>query len=110
MPPSLAERRFIDTAGQWAGWAGWIENPAGDISQWHEHPASDTYVYIVHGSLTVEFGPSAESVSAHAGDLVMIPSQTVHRELTGAASHLQAVVIRVGREPESVDAPAPRPE
>jgi mannose-6-phosphate isomerase-like protein (cupin superfamily) len=102
--PGAAHRRFTDGAGNWAGWSGWIENAPGDISAWHQHPKSDTYVYIVQGSITIECGlTDTERVVASAGELVMIPAQTVHREITSPDSPLHAFVIRVGQEPESVN-------
>ena len=89
-------------------WADWIRNEAGDASGWHHHAANETYVYVGRGSITFEFGPDgADSVVARAGDLVIIPAQTIHREITGDDSDLEAFVVRVGGEPEKVDAAGP---
>jgi uncharacterized RmlC-like cupin family protein len=106
---SLTERRqFFDRDGSWAGWAGWIRNDAGDVSGWHHHAANETYVYLIRGSLTVDFGPGgAESVVASAGDFVFIPPQTIHRESTGQDSDIEALVLRVGGEPEHIKVDGP---
>ena len=106
--PTFFNRCFVDEAGQWAGWAARIENESGHVSNWHHHPASDTYVFIIRGSLTIHFGvDGAESIQAHSGDLLHIPAQVVHRETTSPESALDAIVFRIGGPPESVDVDSP---
>ena len=97
-----------DADGRWIGWSGWIRNEAGDVSDWHHHAANDTYVYVVRGSVTVEFGPDgAERIDAHAGDFFLVPAHTVHRETTGTDTDLDAFLLRIGGEPEYVDVDGP---
>ncbi len=106
--PGIERRHFFDRDGRWAGWAGWIRNDAGDVNDWHHHAANDTYVYVIRGSLTIDFGPDgAESVAARAGDFVFIPSQTIHRETTNQDADVEAFVLRVGGEPEHVNVDGP---
>jgi uncharacterized RmlC-like cupin family protein len=101
-------RHFRDPDGRWVGWAGWIQNDAGDVGGWHHHAENETYVHVIRGWVTVEFGPGGgESVMARAGDFFVVPSRTIHRELTGDEADLEAFVIRVGGEPEKVDAEGP---
>jgi len=89
-------------------WADWIRNDAGDISGWHHHAANDTYVYVSRGSVTFEFGQGGtDTVVARAGDFVIVPAHTIHREITGDDSDLEAFVVRVGGEPEHVDVDGP---
>jgi uncharacterized RmlC-like cupin family protein len=89
-------------------WADWIRNDAGDVSGWHHHAANETYVYVSRGSVTIEFGPGgADSVVARAGDFFIVPSQTIHREMTGHDADLEAFVVRVGGEPEHVNVGGP---
>jgi uncharacterized RmlC-like cupin family protein len=91
-------------------WADWIRNDAGDESGWHHHASNDTYVYVLRGSVTTDFGPGgAESVVASAGDFFIVPSQTIHRERTGPDADLEAFVIRVGGAPENVNVDGPEP-
>jgi uncharacterized RmlC-like cupin family protein len=88
--------------------ADWIRNDAGDVSDWHHHAANETYVYVSRGSVTIEFGPGgAQSVVARAGDFFIVPAQTIHRELTGEDSDLEAFIIRLGGEPEHVSVDGP---
>jgi uncharacterized RmlC-like cupin family protein len=107
-PPGPDRRQFIDRDGRWVGWAGWIQNEAGDVSSWHHHAANDTHVYVIRGSVTIDFGPGgAESIVAGAGDFFIIPSQTIHRETTSQESDLEAFVVRVGGDPEHVNVDGP---
>lgn len=106
--PGMERRHLFDRDGRWAGWAGWIRNEAGDVSGWHHHAANDTYVYVIRGSLTIDFGPGgAESVVARAGDFFFIPSQTIHHETTSQDADVEAFVLRVGGEPEHVNVDGP---
>jgi uncharacterized RmlC-like cupin family protein len=105
--PGLELRHHVDPDGRWIDWTGWIRNDAGDVSDWHHHGVNDTYVYVIRGSVTIEFGwDGAERVEARAGDLFLVPSQTIHRELTDPAADLEALVIRVGGLPEKVEVDA----
>jgi len=107
-PPGKERRHFFDPDERWIGWASWIQNEAGDVSGWHHHAANDTHVYVIRGSVTIEFGlGGAESIVARAGDFFIVPSQTIHREATGHDSDLEAFVVRVGGEPEQVNVEGP---
>jgi uncharacterized RmlC-like cupin family protein len=106
--PGMERRHHFDRDGRWVGWAEWIRNDAGDVSGWHHHADNDTYVYVIRGSVTIEFGPGgAESVEARAGDFFLVPSQTIHRELTSQDTDLEAFIVRVGGEPEHVKVDGP---
>jgi uncharacterized RmlC-like cupin family protein len=106
--PPLELRHHLDRGGRWIGWSGWIRNAAGDVSGWHHHAENETYVYVIRGSITIEFGPEGEdSVEARAGDFFIVPSNTIHREITDPDGDLEAFVVRVGREPEHVDVDRP---
>lgn len=103
--PDAERRQSFERHGRWAAW---IRNDAGDVSGWHHHATNDTYVYVSRGSLTIDFGPGgAESVVARAGDFIIIPSGTVHRETTGPDADLDAFVIRIGGDPEHVTVEGP---
>jgi mannose-6-phosphate isomerase-like protein (cupin superfamily) len=106
--PPLELRHHLDPDGRWIGWSGWIRNEAGDVSGWHHHAANETYVYVIRGSITIEFGAEgAGRVEARAGDFFIVPSNTIHRETTGLDEDLEVFVVRVGGEPEHVDVDGP---
>ena len=107
-PPGTERRRYLDRDGRWVGWAGWIQNEAGAVSAWHHHATNDTHVYVIRGSVTIDFGPGGvESIVAAAGDFFIVPAQTIHRETTSHDSDLEAFVVRVGGEPEHIDVDGP---
>jgi uncharacterized RmlC-like cupin family protein len=109
-PPGSERRHFHDPGGRWVGWAGWIQNEAGEVSDWHHHAINETHVYVIRGSVAVEFGRGGrERIVARAGDFFIVPANTVHRELTSTDSDLEAFIVRVGGEPEEVGAGGPEP-
>jgi uncharacterized RmlC-like cupin family protein len=98
--------QFTDPATGFLGWADHIVNAAGDISVWHQHPASETFVYVIRGTLTVRFGAGGhDSVVVRPGELLRIPAGTVHQEQTGPDEDLEALVLRIGRMPEQIAEP-----
>ena len=82
--------------------------PPLELRHHHHHAANETYVYVIRGSITIEFGPEGtDRVEARAGDFFIVPSNVIHREATGPAGDLEAFVVRVGAEPEYVDVDGP---
>ncbi len=68
------------------------------------------YVYAIRAPVTIDFGPGGgESIVARAGDFFFAPSRTIHRETTSQAADLEAIVLRVGGDPEEVGAEGPEP-
>ena len=100
-PPRMSGPERAERYARTGCWADWITNDAGDVSGWHHHATNHTYVYVIRGSVAVEFGPGgSDRIVAGAGDLFVVPPDTIHRELTGEDSDLEAFVVRVGGEPE----------
>lgn len=78
-------------------WVGLVRVEAGMESGWHHHGDYDTYIYVTEGSARLEFGPGGgDAVDAVAGDFVMIPARTVHRETNRGSRELAAALFRVG--------------
>jgi uncharacterized RmlC-like cupin family protein len=78
-------------------WVGYVTTVPGVMSGWHHHGDTDTYIYMIRGSATVEFGPGGnERVSASAGDFLTVPAGVIHREGTPEGEPAEAVVFRVG--------------
>jgi uncharacterized RmlC-like cupin family protein len=104
-------RHRHDSGGRWLGWSDWIRNDAGDASGWHHHAANDTYVYVMRGEVTIEFGPGrSDRIEARAGDFFIVPSETIHRELTAPERDLEAFIVRIGGEPEQINVDGPERE
>src|SRR5262245_6940551 len=95
--PAMEVRHQLDRDGRGVGWTGRITNDASHVSGWHHHAANDTYVYVIEGSVTIEFGPGgAERIEARAGDFFIVPAQAIHREITGSDGDLDAFLLRLG--------------
>jgi uncharacterized RmlC-like cupin family protein len=89
-------------------WVGYVTTVPGVMSGWHHHGDTETYAYIIKGSLTLEFGAGGEQrVSAGPGDFVTVPAGAIHREGTEAGEPGEAVVVRIGGGPAlfNVDGP-----
>jgi len=79
-------------------WSGLVRTEPGVTSGWHHHGVHDTSVYVVDGTVRLEFGPSgAQAVGAGPGDFVHIPKHVVHRE------------VNPGSTPHKKWSPAPAP-
>jgi uncharacterized RmlC-like cupin family protein len=89
-------------------WVGWIRTDAGVAGGWHHHGGHDSYIYVLRGSLTIDFGPGGgESVRATAGDFLFNPAHIVHRETTSPDAEVEAFVVRVGNGPHLVNVDGP---
>jgi uncharacterized RmlC-like cupin family protein len=92
-------------------WVGWVRTEPGVAGGWHTHGERDTYVYVIDGSLRIDFGPGGrESVDGRAGDVVFNPARMVHREVTGPDGPVEAFVVRVGSGPPTINVDGPDPE
>jgi uncharacterized RmlC-like cupin family protein len=107
-PPTPGmERRQIMEGG--TTWVGWARTEPGLAGGWHHHGDRDTYVYVVSGDLSIDYGPGGrEHVEATAGDMIFNPARMVHRETTGAQP-AEVFLVRVGTGPQTVNVDGPDP-
>ncbi len=105
-PPEIHRRQAFAGPGLWAGLTS---TEPGLVSGWHHHGGHDTIVYVLSGSLAIEFGEGGRrAVQADAGDFLVIPSGLVHRESTPGDEPSESVVIRAGGEgPPTIEVEAP---
>ena len=75
-------------------WAGRSTTEPGVTSGWHHHGEADTIVYVLSGTVVIEFG--YDTVKAGEGEFLVIPSGLVHRESTPSDGPSKSVVIRTG--------------
>lgn len=91
-------------------WIGLVTTEPGASSPWHHHGEHETYVYVLEGEATVEFGSDgSERMQAHAdGSLHIVPAGIPHREINTGSTRSRMLVMRVGRGPAVVplDGPA----
>lgn len=78
-------------------WAGVVRSTPQQPSGWHHHGDYDTYIYVLSGRVSFDFGPrGADSVDAGPGDFVHVPKGLVHREVNPAAEEGAVVLFRKG--------------
>jgi uncharacterized RmlC-like cupin family protein len=88
-------------------WIGWVETTAGYAGGWHHHGERDSYIYVISGELTMEYGPGGvDSIHARAGDVIVNPAGMIHREVTPGEG-VRALVIRIGPGPLNVNVDGP---
>ena len=105
--PGKTREQAIATVGLWSGL---VRTEAGVTSGWHHHGDHQTSIYVVEGTVRIEFGPGgAQSADAGPGDFILIPAHLVHREVNAGTTPSQEIVTRSGTGPvtANVDGPAP---
>lgn len=91
-------------------WSGLVRTEPGTTSGWHHHGEHDTSVYVVEGTVRVEFGPGGpEAVDAAPGDFPHIPRRVVHRETNAGSTTAQEVITRSGTGPLTINVDGPAP-
>jgi len=109
-PPTVGmdRREILDDGDRWLGW---LRTDAGLAGGWHHHGDRDSYIYVISGSLAIEFGPGGrDRIDANPGDVVVNPRGVIHREVTGPEEPVTAIVIRVGPGPLNINVEGPDPE
>lgn len=104
--PFVREQMF----GDGHVWIGMVTTEPGAASPWHHHGQHETYVYILEGVATVEFGEDgSKTLQASAdGSLHIVPAGVAHREINHGSTANRILVMRVGEGPPVVplDGPA----
>lgn len=91
-------------------WSGIVRTEPGASSDWHHHGEHETSVYVVEGSVHLEFGPGGgQAVDAGPGDFVHIPKHLVHRERNVGTVASREVITRSGTGPLTVNVDGPAP-
>lgn len=92
--PGIHRETAIETDRMWAGCAS---TEAGIASGWHHHGEYETSIYVLTGSLRMEFGAGgSESFDAGPGDFVYVGERAVHRESNPTDELATFVVVRSG--------------
>ena len=105
--PGMDRRQLLDRDDCWVGW---VRTDAGLAGGWHHHGERDSYIYVLRGTMTIEYGAGGrERVTAVAGDFIFNPARMVHREITAPDDPAELFVVRVGTGPQNVNVDAPDP-
>lgn len=103
--PGMERQQAVATEGMWSGV---VRTDPGMVSGWHHHGDHETVIYVLTGSLRMEFGPGgAETVEAAPGDFLHVPRGVVHREANPSAEAADIVVVRAGRGESTVNVEGP---
>jgi len=103
--PGLVREQAVQTARLWAGFA---RTESGMVSGWHHHGDFESAIYVLSGSLRMEFGTEgAEVFDADPGDFVFVGKQAVHRESNPSAEEATLVVVRAGEGEPVVNVDGP---
>jgi len=93
--PGITREQAVQTDGMWAGFA---RTDAGMVSGWHHHGGYESAIYVLTGSLRMEFGSGGEeSFDAGPGDFVFVGKGVVHRESNPSTEQGTMVVVRAGQ-------------
>jgi uncharacterized RmlC-like cupin family protein len=89
-------------------WSGLVRSEPGVQSGWHHHGENDTSVYVIEGTVRIEFGAGGrQAVDAGPGDFLHIPKHVVHRECNPGSAPAQEVVTRTGIGPLTINVDGP---
>lgn len=85
--------------------SGTVSTGPGVMSGWHHHGAHETSIYVIRGTLRMEFGEGR--FDAQAGDFIHVPAGAVHRESNPGTEPNLAVFSRAGSGAVTVNVPEP---
>lgn len=103
--PFVREEMF----GKDGFWFGMVTTETGAASPWHHHGRHETYVYMLEGEATVEFGPGGAGrlLATADGSLHVIPPGFPHREINTGSTPNRILVVRIGEGPQVVPLDGP---
>lgn len=91
-------------------WAGLVRAEPQRPSGWHHHGDHETYIYVLSGEISFDFGPGGvRHVEADPGSFVHVPAGVVHREVNSSAEEGRVILVRVGSGPPVVNVIGPDP-
>jgi uncharacterized RmlC-like cupin family protein len=103
--PGMTREQAVQTEGMWAGF---VRTDPGMVSGWHHHGSYESSIYVLSGSLRMEFGRGGEgSFDAGPGDFVFVGKQLVHRESNPSPEPAAIVVVRAGEGEPVVNVDGP---
>lgn len=103
--PGMIREQAVSVPGMWAGL---VRTAAGAASGWHHHGDCETTIYVVSGTVRMEFGPGGgQVVLAHQGEFLYVPKGAIHRESNPGRKESRLVVIRAGPGPAVVNVEGP---
>ena len=107
--PGQPRQTAFETQGLWAGVTTVIAKDTP--SQWHHHADHDTVMYMLDGSIRVDWGETGEkSVDMHPGDFAFIKRGAIHRaQLINDSKSCSFAVVRIGLGETVINVDGPGP-
>jgi len=103
--PGVTREQAFQTDRMWSGFA---RTEPGMISGWHHHGDHESTIYVLTGSLRMEFGTGGGGAfEAHPGDFVFVGKHAVHREGNPSSEEATIVVVRAGQGEAVVNVDGP---
>jgi uncharacterized RmlC-like cupin family protein len=103
--PGMVREQAVQTDRMWSGF---VRTEPGMISGWHHHGDYESTIYVLTGSLRMEFGSRGEETfDAGAGDFVFVGKHVVHRESNPSPERGTIVVVRAGHGEPVVNVDGP---
>jgi uncharacterized RmlC-like cupin family protein len=88
-------------------WLGFVRTDPGIEGGWHHHGERDSYIYVLRGTIHIDFGPRGrDRITAHPGDFIFNPARMIHREVTGSEPG-ELIVVRLGPGPQVINVEGP---
>ncbi len=97
--PGLRREAAVAEEGVWIG----VVHTDPGVGGWHHHSENDTYVYMLDGVMRIEPRDGEVAIEGKRDDFLLIPKNTVHREITPEGENASAIIIRVGSGPAVVN-------
>lgn len=85
--------------------SGTVSVAPGVMSSWHHHGTHETSIYVLKGTLHMEFAGGA--FDAREGDFIHVPAGAAHRESNPGTEPNLAVFSRAGTGAVTVNVEAP---
>ena len=103
--PGITREQAVQTD---ADVVGLRADGAGMVSDWHHHGDYESTIFVLTGSLRMEFGSGGgEAFEAHPGDFVFVGKHAVHREGNPSSEEATVVVVRAGQGEPVVNVDGP---
>ena len=90
-------------------WAGLVRTAPRMTSGWHQHGDHETTIFVLSGICRIESGPGGKVVTeGHAGDFLLVPPHTTHRESNPSDEESQLIVVRAGSGAPTINVDGPQ--
>jgi uncharacterized RmlC-like cupin family protein len=101
----MTREQAVSTDGMWAGF---VRAKGGTTSAWHHHGDYESTIYVVAGTMRMQFGHGgADVIDAGPGDFLYVPPGAIHREVNPTDDETHLIVVRAGSGPAVINLDGP---